>query len=39
MKCDKKSEFFGICPIVKKIDQNEIFQYGLAFPIFINFGG
>ena len=35
---DKKG-FFGRTPVVKKIEEHNIFQNGLALPVFGNFGG
>ena len=34
-----KKEFYGRMPVVKEIKGYKIYQYGLAFPVFGNFGG
>ncbi len=35
----KRKEFYGRLPVVKEIDGQKIYQNGLAFPVFGNFGG
>lgn len=35
----EKREFYGRLPVVKEIDGQKIYQNGLAFPVFGNFGG
>jgi len=30
----EKKDFYGVTPIVKKLNEKQILQYGLAFPIF-----
>ncbi|MEM5832220.1 MAG: type III-A CRISPR-associated RAMP protein Csm4 [Candidatus Aenigmatarchaeota archaeon] len=37
-KAKKKQEFYGQIPVVKKINNTEILQNGLAFPVFIKIG-
>lgn len=34
-----KKEFYGKIPVVKEINGQKIYQNGLAFPVFGNFGG
>ena len=35
----EKKEFYGRMPVVKEIKGDKIYQNGLAFPVFGNFGG
>ncbi len=35
----EKKEFYGTMPVVKKIEDKNIYQCGLAFPMFGKFGG
>ena len=39
LEAKEKKEFYGRMPIVKEIDGQKIYQNGLAFPVFGNFGG
>lgn len=35
----EKKEFYGTMPVVKKIEDKNIYQYGVTFPMFGKFGG
>lgn len=35
----EKKEFYGRMPVVKEIEGQKIYQNGIAFPVFGNFGG
>ena len=39
LEAKEKKEFYGRMPIVKEINGQKIYQNGIAFPVFGNFGG
>lgn len=39
LEAKEKKDFYGKVPVVKEIDGHKIYQNGIAFPVFGNFGG